>query len=165
MKAIFPGELNAKDFARGYVDSQIITSRKQGANQNNPSNINQAANIGDGETENPDLASVTQDGDRLLYEFDKPLTTDDIVQNTGGLRTYFPNSGSGSIREAGAISVKRKNDSTLDAFFGDDLPGDRKLGDAVGAFVKQGTVQSAKGSRGGNDGKGAFDEISPINQP
>ena len=162
VKAVFPGELKAKDFARGYVDSQIITSREQGANRDNPSNVNQAAPIGNGKTENPDLVSVTRDGDRLLYEFDEPLTGDDIIQNTGGLRIYFAKSDGGSIREAGAISVKRKDRTTLDAFFGRDLPGDRTLDDAVGAFVKQGAVQAAEGSRGGNDGKNAFDELSTV---
>lgn len=162
VEAIFPGKLKPEDFARGYVDSQIVTSRAQGANKENPSNINQAASIGDGTTENPDLVSVTRDGDRLLYEFDEPLTEDDVVQNIGGLRIYFPETDNSSIRQAGAISVKRRNKTTLDAFFGEDLPDGRKLTDAVGAFVKQGTVQASKGSRGGNDGKGAFDELSKI---
>lgn len=162
VKAVFPGELNAKDFARGYVDSQILTSRDQGANRYNPSNINQAATIGDGETENPDLVSVTRDGDRLLYEFDEPLTGDDVIQNTGGLRIYFAKSDGGTIREAGTISVKRRDQTTLDAFFGRDLPGDRTLEDAAGAFVKQGAVQAAEGSRGGSDGKNAFDGLSPV---
>ncbi len=158
--AVFPGELNPKDFARGYVDSQVVTSRKQGANKNHPSNINQAANIGEGK--NPDLISVTRDGDQLLYEFDEPLTGDDVIQNTGGLRSYFPETNNSSIQQAGAIVVERRNETTLKAFFGDDLPGNRKLTDAAGAFVKQGTVQAAKGSRGGNDGKSAFDEVSTI---
>ena len=162
VKAVFPGKLSAEDFARGYVDSQIVTSREQGANRDNPSNINQAATIGDGKTKNPDLVSVERDGDRLLYEFDEPLTGDDVIQNTGGLRIYFAKSDSGSIREAGAISVKRRGQTTLDAFFGKDLPGDRTLEDASGAFVKQGAVQAAGGSRGGNDGKNAFDGLSPI---
>ncbi|MDP8939964.1 MAG: hypothetical protein M3N10_06690 [Actinomycetota bacterium] len=160
--AVFPGELNPKDFARGYVDSQVVTSRKQGANKNHPSNINQAANIGEGKTKNPDLISVTRDGDQLLYEFDEPLTGDDVIQNTGGLRSYFPETNNSSIQQAGAIVVERRNETTLKAFFGDDLPGNRKLTDAAGAFVKQGTVQAAKGSRGGNDGKSAFDEVSTI---
>lgn len=159
---IFPGKLQAKDFARGYVDSQTATSRKQGANKDNPFNINQSATIGDGKTKNPDLISVTRDGDQLLYEFDEPLTKDDVVQNTGGLRIYFPETDSSSLRQAGALYVDREGPRTLKAFFGRDLPGGRELDDAAGAFVKQGTVQAAKGSRGGNDGKNAFDELSTI---
>ncbi|MGB3682976.1 MAG: hypothetical protein WA990_10885, partial [Rubrobacteraceae bacterium] len=159
----FPGKLDAKDFPRGYVDNKVVTSRKQGANSDNPSNINQAATIsGSGRTKNPDLKSVKRDGDRILYEFDEPLTTDDVIQNTGGLRVYFPETDNSSIRQAGALSVKREDQRTLKAFFGKDLPGGRKLADATGAFVKQGTVQAAKGSRGGNDGKSAFDETSMI---
>jgi hypothetical protein len=160
--AVFPGKLKPGDFARGYVDSQTATSRKQGANKENPSNINQSSKIGDGKTKNPDLISVTRDRDQLLYEFDQPLTEDDVVQNTGGLRIYFPKTDNSSLRQAGALSVDRKDASTLKAFFGRDLPGGRKLEEAAGAFVKQGTVQAAKGSRGGNDGKSAFDELSTI---
>ena len=140
----------------------MVTSRKQGANKNNPSNINQSATIGGGRTKNPDLVSVTQGGDQLLYEFDQPLTKDDVVQNTGGLRIYFPETGNSSIRQAGALSVGRRNETTLKAFFGRDLPDGRKLGDATGAFVEQGAVQAAEGSRGVNDGKNAFDELSRI---
>jgi hypothetical protein len=160
--AVFPDKLKPGDFARGYVDSQTVTSRKQGANKDNPSNINQSSKIGDGKTKNPDLISVTRDRDQLLYEFDQPLTEDDVVQNTGGLRIYFPKTDNSSLRQAGAISVDRKDASTLKAFFDRDLPGGRKLEEAAGAFVKQGTVQAAEGSCGGNDGKSAFDELSTI---
>lgn len=162
VSAVFPGELEPEDFARGYVDSQVVTSRKQGANKENPSNINQSAVVGDGTTKNPDLISVTRDGDQLLYKFDEPLTQDDVVQNTGGLRIYFPKTNSNSVRQAGALSVDRKDAETLKAFFGRDLPGDRGLEDAAGAFVNQGTVQAERGSRGGNDGKNAFDEVRPL---
>lgn len=162
VEAAFPGKLKPGDFARGYVDSQIVTSREQGADKNHPSNVNQAATIGNGETKNPDLVSVTRDRDQLLYEFDEPLTKDDVVQNTGGLRIYFPKTDNSSLRQAGALSVDREDPKTLKAFFGRDLPGGKKLEDATGAFVKQGTVQAARGSRGGNDGKSAFDELSTI---
>lgn len=162
MSVVFPGELKPGDFARGYVGSQIVTSRRQGANKDNPSNINQSAKVGDGTTKNPDLISVTRDRDQLLYEFDEPLTKDDVVQNTGGLRIYFPQTDNSSLRQAGALVVDREGPRTLKAFFGRDLPGNRELEDAAGAFVKQGTVQAEIGSRGGNDGKNTFDELSTI---
>lgn len=160
---VFIGKLGPRNFPRGYVDSKVATSRKQGANSNNPFNVNQAAIVSNGgKTKNPDLVSVTRDGDQILYKFDEPLTKDTVIQNTGGLRLYFPKSNGSSLRQAGALSVKSKDETTLRAFFGDDLPGGRDLPDAVGAFVKQGTVQAARGSRGGNDGKNAFDEVSKL---
>ena len=163
VSAAFPGDLKPKDFPRGYVDSKLVTSRKQGANKDNPFNINQVATVsGNGKTKNPELASVTKDGDQLFFKFDEPLSEDDVVQNTGGLRIYFPKTDNSSLRQAGALAVKRKDKKTLRAFFGNDLPGNFSLGDAAGAFVKQGAVQAAKGGRGGNDGKGAFDEVSKI---
>ena len=163
VSAAFPGELKPKDFPRGYVDSKLATSRKQGANKENPFNVNQVATVnGEGNTKNPDLASVKLDGDQVFYKFDEPLAKDDVVQNNGGLRVYFPKTDNSSLRQSGALAVKRKNKTTLRAYFGKDLPGDRKLTDAAGAFVKQGAVQAAKGGRGGNDGKSAFDEVSKL---
>ena len=159
----FPGDLDPQDFPRGYVDSNVVTARQGGANAENPFNINQAADVSNGGiTENPDIASIRVDGDQVLFEFDEPLTDDDVVQNTGGLRIYFPQTDGSSLRQAGAQSVKRQSPTTLRAFFGTDLPGGRTLDDAVGGFVRQGTVQAAPGSKGGNNGANAFDEISPL---
>jgi hypothetical protein len=56
--------------------------------------------------------------------------------------------------------VRRDADTVLRAFFGDDLPADYTLADAVGGFVVQGTVQAANG--GANDGVNAFDETRPM---
>ncbi len=163
ISAAFPGKLKPKDFPRGYVDSKLVASRKQGANKDNPFNVSQAAVVsGKGKTKNPDLASVTKDGDQLFFKFDEPLTEDDVIQNTGGLRVYFPKTKDNTIKQAGAQAVKRKNKTTLRAYFGRDLPGNFSLKDAAGAFVKQGAVQAAKDGRGGNDGKSAFDEVSTI---
>ena len=163
VSAAFPGDLKPKDFPHGYVDSKLVTSRKQGANKDNPFNLNQVATVsGNGKTKNPDLASVKRDGDQMFFEFDEPLSEDDVVQNTGGLRVYFPKTDNSSLRQAGALAVKRKDAKTLRTFFGNDLPGNFELKDAVGAFVKQGAVQAAKGGRGGNSGKSTFDEVSEI---
>ena len=163
VSAAFPGDLKPKDFPRGYVDSKLVTSRKRGADKNNPFNINQVATVsGSGKTKNPELASVKRDGDQLLFKFDEPLTKDDVVQNNGGLRIYFPKTKDNTIKQAGALAVKRKDKKTLRAFFGNDLPGNFSLEDAAGVFVKQGAVQAAKGSRGGNNGKSAFDGVTKI---
>ncbi len=159
----FPGDLSPADFPRGFLDSKVVTSRKQGANRKNPLNINQSADISNGgKTQNPDLVSVRRDGDQVLYKFDQPLTNDDVIQNTGGLQLYFPETDTNAVRQAGAQSVKELNSTTLRAYFGTALPGGRTLDDAVGGFVQQGTVQAAPGSGGGNSGKNAFDELTPI---
>lgn len=161
---IFPGDLSPADYARGFVDTGVVNSDANTANAANPYNINQAANIGPNTlTENPDLEQDLNSIERgsnvyLTFVFDEPLTDDDVVQNTSGLRVYFPATSQGStIPSAGAVKVKRINATTLRAKF-KDLPEGYRLSDAVGAFVVQGTVQAAVGSRGGNDGKSAFDE-------
>ncbi len=161
---VFLGELEPADFARGYVDTGVVNSAQNNVSAANPLNINQAANIEPNTfTENPDLAQNLTSVERqsevwLIFKFDEPLTDDDVIQNTSGLRVYFPaTSQSSTIPDAGAVKVKRVDERTLRAKF-KDLPEGYRLRDAVGAYVVQGTVQAAKGSRGGNDGKSAFDE-------
>jgi hypothetical protein len=161
---IFPGALSPEAYARGFVDTGVVNSDAGSPTADNPTNINQAANIEPIVlTENPDLeqdlAAVERQSSVWLYfVFDEPLTDDDIVQNTSGLRVYFPStSQSATIPSAGAVKVKRVNETTLRAKF-KDLPEGYKLSDAVGAFVVQGSVQAAPGSQGGNDGANAFDE-------
>jgi hypothetical protein len=101
---------------------------------------------------------VTREGDAVRFTFDEPLTDDDVIQSTSGLRLYFPaTSQSSTIPNAGAQRVERVDATTLRAFY-TDLPEGYALDDAVGAYVVQGTVQSAAGTRGGNDGKSAFVE-------
>ena len=130
----------------------------------NPANINQSAPVSNGGlTENPDLVRATRDGDQVIFEFDEALTTDDVVQNTSGLQVYFSGvTQQSTIPSAGALVVRQESPTTLRAFFGADLPSGFTLDDAVGAFVDQGTVQAARGSRGANDGKNAFDEFAPL---
>ena len=161
---IFPGELSAADYARGFVDTGVVNSSETSPTADDPLNINQAANIAPNTlTENPDLEQDLESVERqsnvwLYFVFDEPLTDDDIVQSTSGLRIYFPaTSQNSTIPDAGAVKVKVVNETTLRAKF-KDLPEGYRLSDAVGAFVVQGTVQAAQGSRGGNDGKNAFDE-------
>lgn len=163
VSVLFVGRHEAGDYARGVVDTGIVNSRESGANADAPFNIAQAADLGDGRTANPDLASVTIDGDLVRFAFDQPLTDDDVVQDTGGLRLYFPTTSQAStLRHVGAQGVERLAPDVLGAFFGSDLPEGAKLSDAVGAIVRQGTVQAAPGAGGGNDGAAAFDEVAPL---
>ncbi len=88
-----------------------------------------------------------------------------MVQNTSGLQIYFPRAEqSSTIPSQGAFRVERVNSRTLRGFYR-DLPGNYTAEDAVGAFVDQGTVQAAQGSRGGNDGVNAFDEVLLSSDP
>ncbi len=164
VRVLFSGKLSKDEFARGYVDSKVVTSREAGATKKAPAGVNQAVPVSHrGRTENPDLVKVKRDGDQVLFSFDEPLTQDDVIQSTSGLRVYFAKAEQSSrIPAAGALAVKRRTKKTLRAYYGNDLPGGRSLTDAVGAFAVQGTVQAAEGSRGGNDGKNAFDEHRPL---
>ena len=169
VEVFYNGTVAAADYARGVVATGVVNSDCCNVGPANPANINQSAIVSnDGLTENPDVVAITRDGDQVLFEFDEPLTDDDVVQSTSGLRVYFPQaSQTSAIPEAGALAVERQSATVLRAFFGEDLPvspsGDPfTLADAVGGFVVQGTVQAAAGSRGGNDGKNAFDERAPL---
>ena len=166
---LFEGAVDPSAYARGFVASGVVNSACCNVGPDNPANINQSAIVAnEGLTENPDLIQATRDGDQVIFEFDEPLTTDDVIQNTSGLRVYFPETDNTStIHEAGSIAVRQESPTTLRAFYGEDLPlspdGDPyTLAEAVGAFAVQGTVQAAEGSRGGNDGKNAFDEFAPL---
>ena len=169
VEVFYNGTVAAADYARGVVATGVVNSNCCNVGPANPANINQSAIVSNGGlTENPDVVSITRDGDQVFYEFDEPLTDDDVVQNTSGLRVYFPGADQTStIPSVGALAVKRDSPTVLRAFFGADLPlspdGDPyTLGEAVGGFVAQGTVQAVQGSRGGNDGKNAFDELAPL---
>ncbi|MFD2922808.1 hypothetical protein [Halobacillus naozhouensis] len=158
---LFSGELNPENYARGYVDSKVVNSDSSNTSSDNPLNINQAAAISNGgKTENPDLVNVTLDGNSYLFEFDEALTDDDIIQNSSGLRLYFPKAKQNStIPSAGSSRVEVVSDTTLRAYYEGTIPGDYTLKDAVGAYVVQGTVQAAEWCRGANSGKNAFDEV------
>jgi hypothetical protein len=136
---IFPADLSPEDFARGYVASEVVTSSETGATRDNPLNINQSANISPNTASaNPDLRQDLKSVERqsevwLVFRCDQPLTDDDIVQNTSGLRVYFPRApeGGNTIPEACAIEVKLVDEQTLRARFR-DLPGDYRPRYAVG---------------------------------
>lgn len=158
---IFPGDLNPEDFARGYVDTGVVNSESNNASAENPYNINQAEEIGDsGQTENPDLVRVSRDGNTFLFEFDEALTSDDTAQNSSGFRLYFSEAKqSSTIPFTSSSRVEVVDDTTLRAFYEGTIPDGYLLADAVGAYVVQGSVQAAQGSRGGNNGTNAFDEV------
>ena len=159
---IFAEELTETDFARGVVNDNAV-SPEQGGSE--PLNVAQAADIGDGITQNPDLASVTkvEDSDDVRFEFDQDLIESDVVQNNGGLQLYFPDA---SVPPVGASSVEvgtteegTQDRKILIATYS-DLPSDLTLEDAVGAIVTTGSVQATEEMRGGNDGKNLIDELT-----
>lgn len=160
---LYRGTLAPTDYARGFVDTGVVGSENGNANSYNPLNINQSATVSnEGRTDNPDLVSVTRDGDTVLFEFDEALDEEDVIEDTGGLRIYFPETENERIPDAGALAVDEIDDRTLRAFYGDDLPEGFSLDNAVGGFVTQATIQAAQGSRSSNDGVNAFDETAPI---
>lgn len=168
VSVLYSGTLDPEDFARGFLDTSVINSDPENVDSDNPFNVNQSEPVSNnGATENPDLVSISRDGENsFLYEFDEPLTTDGMIQNEFyfGLRLYFPEARQGgSIRDVGALqsssSVEVVNETTLRVFFGENLPENYTLDDAVGGFVIPGTVRAAQGSRGANSGLNAFDEV------
>jgi hypothetical protein len=161
----FPGDLSASSFARGFVNSSVVNSAPNNTSADNPANVLQSQPLGgsDGITENPDLAHVTRDGDQVIFEFDEPISTSTGIQNTSGLRVFFPEtSQSSSIRKAGAQVAKIQSPTVVRAYFGRDLPEGKSLADAVGAYVAQSTVKAESGSRGANDGKNPRHERAPL---
>lgn len=114
---IFPGDLDPEDWARGFVDTGVVNSDCCNTSSDDPLNVNQSADIEPNTaTENPDLVRASREGRSFLYEFDEPLTDDDVIQNTSGLRLYFSQTSQNStIPDAGAQRVEDVNDTTLRA--------------------------------------------------
>lgn len=156
---IFKGNLNAADYARGYVDNSTVSSNAQG---NAPTNVPQSEDIRPNtNTVNPDLVSVTVNCRRQVafYRFDEALAQEDVIQDTSGLRLYF----NGTKRASAQKVEKTGNKKLLKASFKGGLPQGRTIGDAKGAFVTAGTVVGgqAPGGPGGENGN-AFDEVAPL---
>lgn len=162
----FSGDLKPGNFARGYVDTGVLNSAPGGASTSDPYNINQAADVTPRtKTENPDLVSVKRSGDTFLFQFDEALDEADVAENSSGFRLYFPEARQGStipFASSSRVERVRGSDTTLRAFYRGTVPQGYALSDAVGAYVVQGSVQAAQGSRGGNSGKNAFDELRNI---
>ena len=147
---VFDGQREPKDFARGYVDAEVLSSDKAG---DAPTNVGQAEKVAgsDDTSVNPDLVSVTRDKGRLLFEFDQPLTSEDIVQDSSGLQIYYKNT-----KKFASKRVEKTDDpSILTARYADNV----RLDEAVGAVVTQGSVQG-KSSNGKPGGPNAFDQVA-----
>lgn len=132
---LFDGELKANDFARGFISNKAVSSGPQG---NEPLNINQTKPLKPNtDSANPDLESVEIDCQekQVTFTFDEGLDQEDVIQNTGGLRVYFKDT-----KNAGAQAVNQTGDPAVvkGAFI--ELPQGKKLKDAVGAYVTNGTV-------------------------
>ena len=153
---LFNGSLTPADFARGFVGSFTVSSDPQG---NAESNINQAEPVSPGTTSvNPDLVSIRIDcqQNQVFFTFDEPLDQEDVVQNTGGLRLYFPDT-----TNAGAQAVRQTDDpAVLRAVFS-DLPQGKTLTDATGGYVTNGTVAGQPPNGPGGQAINQFDEIAP----
>lgn len=108
----FEGQITAANTARGTVDKNVVQTVDGGSATNNPP---QAAPV-TGATNAPDLVSVRQDLNTLLYTFDQDITNDDdVIQNTSGLRFYTEDAVT-----YGAQAVEQVDQNTLRAVF--DLP-------------------------------------------
>ena len=154
---LFNGQLNPATFARGYVDSNTVSSGPQG---NATFNINQAQDIvPNNTTKNPDLVSIKVNcrTKQALFRFDEPLDQEDVVQNTGGLRLYFRDT-----KNAGVQSVNQTNNPRVLKTTFTDLPQGKKLNNAVGVYATQGTVAGQPPDGPGGQAGNAFDEVSPV---
>lgn len=145
----FEGQITAADTARGTVDKNVVRVTGASSATNNPP---QAAPVVGG-TNAPDLVSVRQDLNTLLYTFDQSIAEDDdIVQNTSGLRFYTEDA-----ITYGAHSVNHVDQNTLRAVF--DFPQGTTVADAVGGFVTQGTVVAPDNDGDGTKEANSFDEV------
>ena len=145
------GLLDESDFARGYVDGNVVTSN---ANGDGPYNVAQADAISNaGNTDDPDLETVSEKSDKKLYfEFDEDLDQEDVVQDTAGLRFYTE---SGNVYTASKVKKTNREDVLVAKF---DLPKGVSARDAVGGLVVQGTVVAPDDDSDGAKEANSFDE-------
>lgn len=80
---IFSGDLEQSDFARGYVDANVVTSQSNG---DGPYNVAQADAISNaGNTDDPDLETVSIKSDNKLYsDGTKEANSFDEVRTSAG---------------------------------------------------------------------------------
>lgn len=149
---IFNGQLDESDFARGYVDGNVVTSQSDG---DGPYNVAQAAAISNaGNSDDPDLQTISEKSDNKLYfEFDEDLDQEDVVQDTAGLRFYTE---SGDVYTASVVKKTNREDVLVAKF---DLPKGVSARDAVGGLVVQGTVVAPDDDADGTKEANSFDEI------
>lgn len=145
------GLLDESDFARGYVDGNVVTSK---ANGDGPYNMAQADAISNGgNTDDPDLQTISEKSDNKLYfEFDEDLDQEDVVQDTAGLRFYTK---AGDVYTASRVYKTNREDVLVAKF---DLPKGVSARDAVGGIVVQGTVVAPDDDGDGTKEANSFDE-------
>ncbi|WP_047865842.1 hypothetical protein [Rubrobacter aplysinae] len=149
---IFEGRVDESDFARGYVDGNVVTSNSNG---DGPYNVAQSAAISNaGNSEDPDLQTISEKSDKKLYfEFDEDLDQEDVVQDTAGLRFY---TAAGDVYTASRVKETNREDVLVAGF---DLPKGVSSRDAVGGLVVQGTVVAPDDDADGTKEANSFDEI------
>lgn len=146
------GLLDKADFARGYVDGNVVTSM---ANGDGPFNVAQADAISNGgNTDDPDLETISEKSDnKLFFEFDEDLDQEDVVQDTAGLRFYTE---AGDVYTASRVFPTNRDDVLVAKF---DLPKGVSARDAVGGLVTQGTVVAPDDDGDGTKEAISFDEV------
>lgn len=147
---IFEGDLDRDDFARGFVDGEVVTENANGDGPYNVTHADAIENGGGGSTMAPDLETVSVRSDNQLYfEFDEALDQEDVIQDTAGLRMYTED---GRVFSAARVLPTNRDDVLVAKF---DLPEDVSARDAVGGIVTQGTVaapdQDGDGTKEYND--------------
>ncbi|MDK3258903.1 hypothetical protein [Blastococcus capsensis] len=146
------GLLDEAEFARGYVDANVVTSQADG---DGPYNVAQADAICNaGNTDDPDLETISERSDNQLYfEFDEDLDQEDVVQDTAGLRFYTEE---GDVYTASRVLPTNREDVLVTKF---DLPQGVSARDAVGGIVMQGTVVAPDDDGDGTKEPNSFDEV------
>ncbi len=146
------GLLDESDFARGYVDGNVVTSNVNG---DGPYNVAQADAISNGgNTDDPDLETISEKSDKkLFFEFDEDLDQEDVVQDTAGLRFYTE---AGDVYTASVVKKTNREDVLVAKF---DLPKGVSARDAVGGLVVQGTVVAPDDDGDGAKEPNSFDEV------
>jgi hypothetical protein len=106
----------------------------------------------------------------LVFSFDQDLTSEDVIQDSSGLRFTTME---GTVYTS--ANVTRRDARTLSATY--DLPPGTTVGDAVSGFVTQGTVQGTNGqptstpinrsirTGGGSGGGGTQPTVAPTAAP
>ncbi len=150
LRLAFEGELTADEVARGTIDGNVVRADDGGDATLNPP---QAAPVS-GASDAPDLVSVRQDINTLLFEFDQSVgEDDDVIQNTSGLRFFTD-----QAEVYASLAVEAVDDTTLRAVY--DLPEGTTVADAVGGFVVQGTVVGADQNDDGTFEPNELDEVA-----
>jgi hypothetical protein len=151
---LFAGRLNPRDYARGFVDAETVSSPEGG---DATLNVLQAAEVANGgNSADPDLVSVTPEQGRLLYRFDQPLALGGggDVQDTQGFTAYDDQAN--SVQAATAAPTDDDCNCEIAVTF-DDF----SVTNAVGASVSNGAVAD----RTNDDAVNEPDEVQLAHPP